>query len=128
TPTMSARVRDAVPTADGKSLVALSTESGEVELWKLPANGVGAPEHLTTDGKVLRWNAVPSPDNKWIAHQDKDNQLWLLEVATKKNTKIATAELAIFNSEPTFTDVKWSPDSRYLAYTMPAANQFGRVW
>src|SRR5262249_41455962 len=56
------RYRDAVMMADGKSLLALSTESGEVEFWKLPANGVGPAEQLTRDAKVLRWGGVPSPD------------------------------------------------------------------
>lgn len=124
TPTSGARVRDAVLMPDGKSLVALSTDSGEVELWKLPANGVGDPEQLTKDGRVLRWNAVVSPDGKWIAHQDKDNQLWLLEVATKANKKIATAEFATSNSGPSFGGLKWSPDSRYLAFATEAKNQF----
>ena len=112
TPTQGARVRDAVLMPDGKSLVALSTESGEVELWKLPANGVGPADRLTTDGHVLRWGAVPSPDGKWIAHQDKDNQLWLLDTATKANKSIATAEWSTDNSDPNFEDLKWSPDSR----------------
>jgi tricorn protease len=127
TPTAAARVRDAVLMPDGKSLVALSTQSGEVELWKLPANGVGSPEQLTNDGSVLRWDAVPSPDGKWIAHQDKDDQLWLLEVATKLNKKIATAEFASGNSGPNFEDLKWSPDSKYLAFATEARNLFGVI-
>src|SRR5581483_8409894 len=56
------RYRDARFLPDGKSLVALSDESGEVEVWKLPANGVGAGEQLTKGGDVLRWEAIPSPD------------------------------------------------------------------
>ena len=86
------RYRTARFMPDGKSLLILSTESGEVELWKVPANGTGAGERLTTDGKVLRWDGVPSPDGKWIAHQDKDNQLWLLDTATKTQKRIATLE------------------------------------
>ena len=39
-------------------------------------------------GTVLRWDGIPSPDGKWIANQDKDNQLWLFEVATKTQKKI----------------------------------------
>src|SRR5262249_48110619 len=107
TPTSAARVRIAALMPDGKSLIALSTQSGEVELWKLPANGIGAAEQLTKDGKILRWDVVPSPDGKWVAHQDKDNQLWLLEVATKTNKKIAAAEFASFNNSPNFSDLKW---------------------
>jgi tricorn protease len=122
-----ARVRDARLTADGKSLIALSTVSGEVELWILPANGVGEGKQLTTDGKVLRWEAIPSPDGKWIAHQDKDNQLWILETATKAQKKVLTAD-ASGNSSPAFSEVRWSPDSRWLTFSMDAPNQFGRVY
>src|SRR5204862_1204282 len=62
------RFRDARFMPDGKTLLTLSDESGEVELWTAPANGVGEDTQLTSDGEVLRWEAVPSPDGKWIAH------------------------------------------------------------
>ena len=64
---------------DGKSLLALSDESGEVEFWRAPANGLGAVDaaHRPT-AKVLRWDGLPSPDGKSIAHYDKDQQLWVL--------------------------------------------------
>ncbi len=122
----AARFRDAVAMPDGKSLLALSTESGEVELWRIPANGIGAGEQLTTDGSVLRWNAAPSPDGKWIAHQDKDNQLWLLEVGTKAQKKLATSQYGS-NSFPQFS-FRWSPDSKWIAYSVAAANQFEQVF
>ena len=64
---------------DGQSLLGLSDESGEVEFWRVPANGLGASTQLTTDGAVLRWDGLPSPDGKSIAHYDKDQQLWVLE-------------------------------------------------
>ena len=31
---------------------------------------------------------MPSPDGKWVAHQDKDNQLWLLDLTNKTEKKI----------------------------------------
>ncbi len=122
-----ARFRDARLLADGKSLIALSTESGEVEIWKVPANGVGDGERLTTDGAVLRWNVAPSPDGKWAAHSDKNNQLWLLEVATRQQKKIATSEHG-GNSGAVFGALRWSPDSRWLAYVDTAPNQNDRVY
>ena len=122
-----ARFRDVRLTADGKSLIVLSTQSGEVEIWKLPANGVGDGQQLTSDGKVLRWEAIPSPDGKWIAHQDKDNQLWLLETATKKQTKIVTADPS-GNSSPAFESVAWSPDSRWLSFSTEAPNTYDRIY
>ncbi len=122
-----ARFRDAQVTADGKSIIVLSTESGEVEIWKIPANGVGDGERLTTGGAVLRWEALPSPDGKWIAHQDKENQLWVLETATKKQKKVSTA-LAAGNSSPAFEDVRWSPDSSWITFTTSASNTFDRIF
>ena len=120
----SARFRDATTTADGKNVIALSSETGEVELWKLPANGIGEGERLTSDGHVLRWESIPSPDGKWIAHQDKDNDLWLLDPATKQQKKVATAVASSSNSTPGFRTLRWSPDSKWLAFSTEAANDF----
>jgi len=127
TPRKAARYRDAVMLPDGKSLVALSTESGEVELWKIPANGIGAGERLTTDGSVLRWDATPSPDGKWVLHQDKNEQLWLLDLTAKTQKRIAQAE-SRGNSGPAFRGVRWSPDSRWITWSTEADNQFERIY
>ena len=115
------RYRDGRFLPDGKSVLALSDQSGELEFWKLAANGVGAPEQLTADGQVLRWEGVPSPDGKWIAHHDKNQQLWLFEVATKQQKRIATSAYGGFSS------LRWSPDSRWLAYCASAPNQFQQI-
>ncbi|HYV86426.1 MAG TPA: S41 family peptidase [Patescibacteria group bacterium] len=116
------RYREARFMPDGKTLLALSDVTGEVELARLPANGVGRAETLTTDGHVLRWEAVPSPDGKWIAHHDKNRELWLLNVESKANTRIATCP------DGDFSDLEWSPDSRWLAYVAPGTNTFDRIW
>ncbi len=116
------RYRDGRFLPDGKALLALGDGTGEVELTRLPANGVGPAETLTHDGKVLRWEAVPSPDGAFIAHRDKDRQLWLLEVATRQQTRIATS------LDGDFADLRWSPDSRFLAYAVPGPNTVERIW
>jgi tricorn protease len=122
----SGRYRAARFMPDGKSLLALSTESGEVEFWKLPANGEGSDEKLTSDGKVLRWEGVPSPDGKWIAHQDKNNRLWLLDTATKAEKQIAFGNYS-GNSGAAFESVRWSPDSRFFTFGEDTENQFSRI-
>jgi len=43
------RYREARFLPDGKSVVALSDESGEVELWQLPANGIGKTRSIGFD-------------------------------------------------------------------------------
>jgi tricorn protease len=106
---------------DGKSLLLLSDESGEVEFWKLPANGVGAGQKLTGDGEVLRWEGVPSPDGKHFAHYDKNQRLFLYDFDTKENRKIDESPVG------DFSELAWSPDSRWLAYVGPAGNMFDQV-
>jgi tricorn protease len=102
---------------DGKSLLALSDKSGEVEFWRVPANGIGETEQLTKDAKVLRWDGIPSPDGKHIAHWDKDQELWVYDVTAKTQTKLASS------NSGDFQDIQWSPDSRWLGYSAPVDNQ-----
>jgi tricorn protease len=115
------RYRDGIYLPDGKSIVALSTESGETEFWKYPANGVGAPEQLTTDAKVLRWEGTPSPDGHWLAHHNKNQEFWLLDLRTKQQKKIAQS------MHGDFQGFAWSPDSQWLAFTENSANTFEQV-
>ena len=105
---------------DGKSLLALSDKSGEIEFWNVPTNG-GAQKQLTTGATELRWDGWPSPDGKYIAHTDKNQRLWMLELATGHETLVAE------DSTGGFSDLIWSPDSRWLAYSAPGANDLGQI-
>jgi tricorn protease len=122
------RYREARYMPDGKSVIALSTESGETEFWKYPANGIGASEHApehpeqwTNDAKVLRWEGIPSPDARWLAFRDKDQQLWLYDTRTKQSKRIAQSMV------DDFSDLTWSPDSQWLAYVEAATNTFSQI-
>ncbi len=106
---------------DGKSLLALSDKSGEVEFWRVPTDG-SAQKQLTTAAQVLRWDGIPSPDGHWLMHTDKNYQLWLLNVESGKETLLGV------NRDGNFGDVQWAPDSKWVAYTAPAPNQFNRVY
>jgi tricorn protease len=117
----SVRYREARYMPDGKSVIALSTKTGETEFWKFPANGEGRPEQLTSDATVLRWEGIPSPDGRWIAFHDKDDALWLYDTKTKQDKKIAQS----MNGR--FSDLSWSPDSQWLAYVESANNQFDQL-
>jgi tricorn protease len=116
------RVRTGRFMPDGKSLLALTDQSGEVEFWKIPANGIGSSTQLTDDAKVLRWDGIPSADGRYIAHTNKDQELWLYDTQTKKNTRLAV------NKDGGFGDVRWSPDGKWLAYAAPADNQFDQIY
>lgn len=110
------RYRDATFLPDGKSLVALSDESGELEFWKLPANGVGSGEALTTNGTIFRYSGVPSPDGKQLAWADNDQKLWLYELESRKTTLVAESPRSDLRQ------FAWSPDSAWLAYVDSASN------
>ena len=115
------RYREARFLPDGKSIVALSTQSGETEFSKFPANGIGFPEQWTHDAKVLRWEGVPSPDGHWLAHRDKDQQLWLYNIKSGQDKRIAQSMTGDFN------DLSWSLDSHWLAYAEQAPNRFAQI-
>ena len=115
------RYREARFLPDGKSIIALSTQTGETEFWKFPANGEGKPEQWTSNAKVLRWDGVVSPDGNWLAHHDKDQKLWLFNVKTKQDKLIRQS------MNDRFDDLRWSPDSRWLAFVEAANNQFSQI-
>jgi tricorn protease len=115
------RYRDARFLPGGKKLLALSDQSGEVELWTLPANGVGKAEQLTQSGEVLRWEAVPSPDGKLIAHRDKNQRLFVFDMAQKKDRLVEESKIGDLEG------LRWSPDGKWLAYVSPAENEFEQI-
>ena len=115
------RYRDARFLPDGHSLLVFSDESGEVELWTLPADGSGEGSKLTGDGVVLRRKALPSPDGKYVAHADKNQRLFLFNMATRENRRLAESPVE------EFTDLAWSPDSKWLVYSQWSDNLFHRL-
>ena len=112
------RARRATFSADGKSVFAFADPSGEMELWRYPANGVGAGKQLTQNATVLRRLATPSPDGKWVAHTNNRNALFLLNIATGEDKQIDR------NGEDAFERIVWSPDGRWIAFSKSGANQF----
>ncbi|WP_370089484.1 S41 family peptidase [Ekhidna sp.] len=114
------RYRDATFTSDGKSVIALSDESGEFEFVKMPSDGLGSETTITNDGNLLRYEGIPSPDDKWIAYDDLESNMYVLNVATGLSTKISTNQEGIW-------DFSWSPDSQWLAYVQAAANSMAQI-
>ena len=71
---------------------------------------------------MLRWDGIPSSDGTRVAHFDKNQQLWVYDIAAKTNKRIAEC------GEGDFADVTWSPDGKWLAYTAPDRNQMTRLY
>jgi tricorn protease len=119
----ASRARSAAFMPDGKSVLVICDVSGENELWLFPADGSGPGRQLTRDADIMRWEIVPSPDGKWIAHHDRKQRLWLLDVASGRNQLLAQGEtFGRYN----FGSVKWSPDSSALAAEVALLGDQGR--
>ena len=112
------RYRSARFLPDAKSLAVLSDQSGELEWWKVSALGLGEPEQLTRESKVLRFDGVPSPDGKWLVHWNQDQERWLTDVTTRQSKRVT------FSPQWGFDTPAWSLDGKWLAFGLPAANTF----
>ncbi len=112
------RYRDGRFLPGSDALVGLSDESGEVELWRLPVNGVGEREQLTNDSRVLRIECVPSPDGKYVAYHDKNFKLFIYDLAAKTAKEVDSSDV------DTIGDLRWSADSAFLAYSLQTQNLF----
>lgn len=112
------RSRKAILSHDGKWVYAINDSAGELEIWQYAADGSSSAKQLTNDGNVFRWNMQLSPDGKYLAHDDKNGRLYLLNLESGDN------KLVIENNSgfSPFEAVVWSPDSKYLALTV---NQIG---
>lgn len=110
------RYREATFLGEGASLLAQTDETGELEFVKLPANGIGAREILTRDGVIFRFAPIASADGRWIAWQDKNQELWVRDLKNGVSRHIATSP------EDEFDDLAWSPDGQWLVYVEKAAN------
>ena len=107
---------------DGRTIAFISDMSGEEELYLVDQDGGGEPERLTTNGDMMRYPPVWSPDGKRLAFSDKAGRLWDLEIATKRLTQVAR------DSSGRLGDQSWSPDSRWLAFSMNHASGFSSIY
>jgi tricorn protease len=114
------RFRDVVFMPDGETLLGLSDETGEFEFTSIPANGVGDDQFLTSNGDILRYQGIPSPDGNWVAFDDNNSDLWVFNVTSGEMRRISDNREGI-------GDFAWAPDSRWLTFTIAAMNSFRQI-
>ncbi len=116
-----ARYRDVVFLPNGETLVGLSDESGEMEWVTLQANGTGEGRSITGDGTIQRRSGLVSPDGRWLAYDDNNADLWILDLQSGAQTLVSEDREGFGGSR------SWSPDSRWLAFGKAAANTFVQI-
>ena len=122
TQSSSAHDREIAWSSDGKRLAYVSDRSGEEEIYVQAQDG-SAPAVQLTSGSSSRYYAPRwSGDDKRIAFSDNTGRLYVIEVATKRRVTVARdpAELT--------QDYGWSPDGRFLSYSLDESNGFSGVF
>lgn len=114
---------------DGTKVAFFSDRTGEYQLYVADVSGDRPWEALTTDLDRTAYHAEWSPDGTKLLFGDKDLRIFVVDVATKKRTKIAESrQLANDEFSWEISDYAWSPDGAWVAYTQIAPNRNGRIW
>ncbi|HXK10189.1 MAG TPA: S41 family peptidase [Vicinamibacteria bacterium] len=123
-------VREDTPrlSPDGKKIAYFSDATGEYQLYVRDV-ATGETAQLTTDLDRKVYHPRWSPDGKKILFGDKDFSLFFVDLATKKRTKIDESRY-LDNDEFTWevSDYAWSPDSRFVAYSLPRENRNNAIF
>ncbi len=121
TRTPGAHERNAQWSPDGKYIAYISDETGETELY-LQALGSGEKIQLTKANDTYIRSFKWSPDSKMIIYTDRNNQVNLLDVASRNVT------LLFQNPYSEIRDINFSPDNQWITYSRPADNQFSIIY
>jgi tricorn protease len=110
---------------DSRRLAYVADRDGQRHLYLYDfATGEESP---LTEGKGAEDTPRFSPDGKLLAFQRDNKGLWVLDLATKKERRLAEA---LLDSPPLGSPrpYEWSPDSRFLAYLSYGSRLFRNAW
>jgi tricorn protease len=115
--TESPAVHDRFPawSPDGGTVAYFSDAGGEWGLTLVDQDGDGEERRFEIPGAGFYLDPTWSPDGHSLAFRDNSLALWILDVESGETTRVA--------QEPVYTPFvtltySWSPDSRWLAYTL----------
>jgi tricorn protease len=116
--------RDPAWSPDGKSIAFFSDESGEYALHIKPQTGAGETKKIALQGKsAYYFDPKWSPDSKSIAFTDNMTNLWTVDVAAGKVTKVDSDYLYTLNRS-----FNWSGDSKWIAFERFGTNRMRSIW
>ncbi len=117
--------RDPAWSPDGKTIAYFSDASGEYELNLAPQNGKGEVKKIKVTGAGFYQNLVWSRDSKKVLFSDNSQALYVLDLDSGKQTKIAQPEYGRGRGNNTSS---WSHDSKWVTYSMDNAAKISQVF
>jgi tricorn protease len=122
TATSGAFEREAAVSPDGRSVAYWSDATGEYQLYirDLEGRAPATPRTRFTGG--FRNRPVWSADSRRLAFADQTGAITLYDVGTGELTRADVEPWA----EP--TELAWSPDGTWLAYTRTGRNRLTAIW
>jgi len=112
---------------DGKSIACFSDESGEYELHVRSQDGKGQAKKYQLNGTGFYGSPSWSPDSQKFAYADNGLNLYWLDLKTGARKKVASEYLFQPGGQAELYS-SWSPDSKWLAYTLSSPTFFRRVY
>ncbi len=88
-------------------------------------DGMSEPERISIGESKMAWDPAWSPDGSHIAFVDDDVRLRLVNLKTKK---VKTIDTGGINIERGSLEMKWSPDSNWIAYEKTGTNNFRQIF
>ena len=107
---------------DGKWIAYASDVNGEDQIAMRPADNSGAPQILTDFKTGYFYAPNWSPGSDRLAFSDNEHRLWILDVKSRKLTEVAQDKFSEMH------DFSWSPDGRWLTYSITAPNQMRQIY
>lgn len=87
-------------------------------------DGLAKPTSISIGESKMAWNPVWSPDGNHIAFVDNKVRLQLINLTTKA---IKTIDVGSINIERSSIEMRWSPDSKWIAYSKSGSNLLRQV-
>lgn len=117
-------VREIYPvwSPDGKYIAYYSDQTGEYELYLLENKKGATPRQLTFNSKAWKYEAEWAPDSKTLVYSDRTMNLWLVDIASGKQTAVDQATMNEIRA------YAYAPDSEWITYTKESANGQSAVW